>query len=177
MSLFTELFLLAPTKILCLLISRIGAVWPEVNFYPCYTTEIETCTGRKSIFKLCFLRYELIIQEVIVISFPYCIRTHLFHDPSILLSGKYFHVIVVKICLSRNYNLKDRRRTSLNSATCFWENIEKTLEPVRLALRLPRDDCLSLPPPDAGAGAAAGASSAGASSFAFFFFTFLSLSA
>lgn len=94
--------------------------------------------------------------------------------------GRLRTVVTIKMYLSKYYfNVEDRRRTSLNSATCFWVNIEKTLEPVRLALRLPRDDCLSLPPPDAGAAGAgaAGASSAGASSFAFFFFTFLSLSA
>lgn len=68
--------------------------------------------------------------------------------------------------------------TSLNSATCFWVNMEKTLEPVRLALREPRELWRSLPEDGAGAAAAgAAASSAGASSFAFFFFTFLSLSA
>lgn len=67
--------------------------------------------------------------------------------------------------------------TSLNSATCFGENIEKTLEPLRLALRLPREDVLSA--------AAAGAAAAGASSAAgapsslvlFFFLIFFSLSA
>lgn len=109
-------------------------------------------------------------------------------EPSIFFCrvGTFIHarllqlqtVFIVKLFLSTISTVKECRRTSLNSATCFWENIEKTLEPVRLAFRLPRDDCLSLPPPDAGAaGAGAGASSAGASSFAFFFFTFLSLSA
>lgn len=71
-----------------------------------------------------------------------------------------------------------KKPTSLNSATCFCENIEKTLEPVRLAaLRLPREDCRSLPPVAAGAAGAGAASSAGASSFTFFFFTFSFLSA
>lgn len=75
-------------------------------------------------------------------------------------------------------------RTSLNSATCFCENMEKTLEPLRLALRLPR--LLALAEPDsfgvlvgvggfssAGAGSGSGA---GASSF-FLVFFFFSLSA
>lgn len=80
-------------------------------------------------------------------------------------------------------------RTSLNSATCFWVNIENTLDPVRLALRLPR--LLALVEPDslgvpvgvggfssagAGAGSGSGAGAGAASSF-FFVFFFFSLSA
>lgn len=81
--------------------------------------------------------------------------------------------------------------TSLNSATCFCENIENTFEPARFALR---DDVLPdladarvEPDGDFGvaaddaAGVAAGVSSGVASvvespSLAFFFFTFFSFS-
>lgn len=79
--------------------------------------------------------------------------------------------------------------TSLNSATCFWENIENTFEPARFARR---DDVLpdlaeALVEPDGdfgvadAAGVAAGVSSGVASlvespSFVFFFFTFFSFS-
>lgn len=76
-------------------------------------------------------------------------------------------------------------RTSLNSATCFWENMEKTLDPLRLALRLPR--LLALAEPDSfgvpvgvGAFSSAGAGSgsgAGAASSFFLVFFFFSLSA
>lgn len=64
-------------------------------------------------------------------------------------------------------------KASLNSATWFWENMEKTLEPVRLAFfdELLEEVLVSA----AGAGASAGASAAGSSFF--FFLTFFSLSA
>jgi len=76
-------------------------------------------------------------------------------------------------------------RTSLNSATCFWENMEKTLDPLRLALRLPRLLALAEPesfgvPVGVGAFSSAGAGSgsgAGAASSFFLVFFFFSLSA
>lgn len=81
-------------------------------------------------------------------------------------------------------------RTSLNSATCFCVNIENTLDPVRLALRLPR--LLALVEPDSlgvpvgvggfssaggGAGSGSGGGAAGAASSFFLVFFFFSLSA
>lgn len=78
---------------------------------------------------------------------------------------------------------KKTKQTSLNSATWVWENIEKTLEPDRLAALLddPEVDVLV----DgfftgSGAGAGAGASGSGsgaASSFFLVFLAFFSLSA
>lgn len=77
------------------------------------------------------------------------------------------------------------RLTSLNSATCFWENIEKTLDPTRFA-RLDdeppeRAEARVEPEGDFGvaeaAGVAAGVSSGVASTVeppsSFTFFTFL----
>lgn len=72
--------------------------------------------------------------------------------------------------------------TSLNSAICPWENMEKTLEPDRLADFLdPRElalvDALGV---GAGSGSGAGAGSGsggGAAASSFFFFFFFSLSA
>lgn len=81
--------------------------------------------------------------------------------------------------------------TSLNSATCFWVNIENTLEPVRFAFLLPR---LALLDPDSrdlgvsawvgafsgsgsgsgGGGGAASAAAAFGSSFFLVFFLILS---
>ncbi len=66
--------------------------------------------------------------------------------------------------------------TSLNSATCFCENMEKTLEPVRLAcLRDPRVDSFLGSGGGAAAGSGAGAGASASSFFlGFFFFSFLS---
>lgn len=99
------------------------------------------------------------------------------------LNPPLIRAVIRDLLLPEATNLTIFLRTSLNSATCLWENMEKTLDPVLLALRDPRDDCLSELPvlAGAGAGAGAGASSAAAagasSSFAFFFLIFLSLSA
>lgn len=74
--------------------------------------------------------------------------------------------------------------TSLNSATWVWENMEKTLDPERLAARLedPLEALVEAFFTDSGAGAGAGSGSgagagAGSSSFFLVFFTFFSLSA
>ena len=71
------------------------------------------------------------------------------------------------------------KHTSLNSATCFCENMEKTLDPTRLA-RLDEPPDLADWRVEPVVAAGAGASSAGASvasSLTFFFLIFFSLSA
>lgn len=89
--------------------------------------------------------------------------------------------------IDQNTNKKkiEIRLTSLNSATCFWENIENTLDPTRLARRddepPERAEARVEPEGDFGvaeaAGVAAGVSSGVASTVeppsSFTFFTFL----
>lgn len=100
-------------------------------------------------------------------------------------------VVFLEICFSFASIWWEWKLTSLNSATCFCENIENTFEPARFA-RLDEvladfDDWRVEPDGDFGvaaeeaAGVAAGVSSGVAStvespSLVFFFFTFFSFS-
>ena len=83
----------------------------------------------------------------------------------------------INVFLYKNYKIRILKNcfllTSLNSAICFCENMEKTLEPALDAFLDPLLDGF-LAGSGSGAGAASAGASAGASSFLLFFFFFFS---